>query len=116
MFALHSCVLKTCKQRKHILIPKERPIYNPSLPFSFEPQRIFPKGERRKKTNDEIQRDQLLGEYQTGPAMGRLRCLVCGGRNFPKEAVGINPSTKPLVIGVITFELAVFHGFFFDGG
>lgn len=34
--------------------------------------------ERRKKTNDEIQRDQLLGEYQTGPAMGRLRKYLLG--------------------------------------
>jgi len=31
--------------------------------------------ERRQKTSDEIQRDQLLGEYQTGPAMSRLRAL-----------------------------------------
>eukprot|EP00434_Breviolum_minutum_P010559 symbB.v1.2.009314.t1/scaffold585.1/size314277/4 len=31
-----------------------------------------------KKTTDEIQRDQLLGEYQTGPAMGRLRKYLLG--------------------------------------
>eukprot|EP00438_Fugacium_kawagutii_P014914 Skav233163 [mRNA] locus=scaffold1620:33763:37420:- [translate_table: standard] len=32
----------------------------------------------RKKTTDEIQRDQLLGEYQTGPAMARLRKYLLG--------------------------------------
>ncbi|CAL1144099.1 unnamed protein product [Cladocopium goreaui] len=34
--------------------------------------------ERRQKTSDEIQRDQLLGEYQTGPAMSRLRKYLLG--------------------------------------
>ena len=29
-------------------------------------------GEVRQKTKEEVQRDQLLGEYQTNPAMGRL--------------------------------------------
>ena len=50
MFGLHSCVLKTCKQRKHhILIPKSKPIYNPSPPSPFEPQRIFPEANDEKK-------------------------------------------------------------------
>ena len=60
----------------------------------FFPSPVFQRfktstGERRKKTNDEIQRDQLLGEYQTGPAMGRLRNSV--GKEVPNE----EPMGKP---------------------
>ncbi|CAJ1459872.1 unnamed protein product [Effrenium voratum] len=34
--------------------------------------------ERVQKSTDEIQRDKLLGEYQTGPAMARLRKYLLG--------------------------------------
>ncbi|CAK9090177.1 Uncharacterized protein SCF082_LOCUS42537 [Durusdinium trenchii] len=34
--------------------------------------------EVRQKTKEEVQRDQLLGEYQTNPAMGRLRKYLVG--------------------------------------